>query len=299
MGLKSWVTAGVAAVAILAAPALAQDSTTRYQQWQGYNSENMQDLIGDLEDLIKQAEQDRAADPEFLKDLRAVLAQYSAPASKYVSLLFDDFRDGNYTQNPAWKVTSGSFKVDTKGSFTGLRSTIYPPGAQPGQTSTGNPALDILGAILNQPQQQAQTAQYAAIYTPVKVSNEFRITFDFASTERFGRMDFGVYQGSGGSNAYRLAYLPNQKDSLRLVRLTSQGATTIASYKQTISLENNKRHQFEWVRDRNGVMSVRLDGQEVMRVTDKSITKGFDGFLFVNGGGSYYIRSIGVEGVKS
>jgi hypothetical protein len=299
MGLKSLLIVGAAAMVLLAGPALAQDSTTRYQQWQGYNSENMQDMIGEREDLIDQAEQDRAADPQFLKDLRAVLAQYTAPATpKYVSLLFDNFSDGNYTQNPAWKVTSGAFKADTKGSFVGLRSTIYPPGTQPGQVSTGNPALDILGTILNQPT-QTSTAQYAAIYTPVKVSNEFYVKFDFASTERFGRMDFGLYQGSGGSNAYRLAYLPNQKDSLRLVRLTSSGATVIGSYKKTVSLEDYKRHLFEWTRDKNGVMSVKLDGQEIIRVTDKTITKPFDGLLFVNGGGSYYIRAVSIEGLKT
>lgn len=300
MGLKSLLIAGVVALGIAAGPALAQDSTTRYQPWQGYNSENMQDLIGDLEDLIDQAEKDRAADPEFLKDLRAALLQYSAPAAaKYVALLFDDFRDGNYTQKPTWTVTSGAFKVDNKGSFTGLRSTIYPPGTTPGQNNSGNPALDILGAILNQPAQPTSTAKYAAIYTPVKVSNEFRIKFDFTSTERFGRMDFGVYQGAGGSNAYRIAYLPNQKDSLRLLRLTSQGVWVIGAYKTTLSLENNRRHLLEWTRDKNGVMSVVLDGKEVIRATDKNITKPFDGFLHLNAGGSYYIRAVSIEGVKS
>lgn len=300
MGLKSLLIAGVVALGIAAGPTLAQDSTTRYQPWQGYNSENMQDLIGDLEDLIDQAEKDRAADPEFLKDLRAALAQYSAPAApSYVALLFDDFRDGNYTQKPTWTVTSGAFKVDNKGSFTGLRSTIYPPGTQPGQNSTGNPALDILGTLLNQPAQPTSTAKYAAIYAPVKVSNEFRIKFDFASTERFGRMDFGLYQGSGGSNAYRIAYLPNQKDSLRLLRLTSQGVWVIGAYKTTLSLEDNKRHLLEWTRDKNGVMSVILDGKEVIRATDKNLTKPFDGFLYLNAGGSYYVRAVSVEGLKS
>ena len=300
MRLKSLLIAGAAAFAIVSGPALAQDTTTKYQQWQGYNSEKMQDMINQLDELIDQAETDRAADPQFLKDLRGVLAQYTAPtAPKYVALLFDDFRDGNYTQNPVWTVTSGGFKVDKKGSFIGLRSTIYPAGTQPGQTSTtGNPALDILGAILNQPAQQTSTAKYAAIYTPVKVSNEFRIKFDFVSTERFGRMDFGLYQGSGGSNAYRIAYLPNQKDSLRLIRLSSQGVWIVGAYKTTLSLEDNRRHLIEWTRDKNGVMSVVLDGQEVIRATDKNITKPFDGFLHLNAGGSYYIRALSVEGIK-
>ena len=301
MRLKSLLIAGAAAFAIVTGPALAQDSTTKYQQWQGYNSENMQDLINQLDELIHQAETDRAADPQFLKDLRGVLAQYSAPATpKYVALLFDDFRDGNYTQNPVWTVTSGGFKVDKKGSFIGLRSTIYPPGTQPGQTSSNRqPGTGHSGRHPDQPStQQTSTAKYAAIYTPVKVSNEFRIKFDFASTERFGRMDFGVYQGSGGSNAYRIAYLPNQKDSLRLLRLTSQGVWVIGAYKTTLSLEDNRRHLIEWTRDKAGVMSVVLDGQEVIRATDKNFTKPFDGFLHLNAGGSYYVRAISIEGLK-
>ena len=56
MRLKSLLIAGAAAFAIVTGPALAQDSTTRYQQWQGYNSEKMQDLINQLDELIDQQE---------------------------------------------------------------------------------------------------------------------------------------------------------------------------------------------------------------------------------------------------
>ena len=50
MRLKSLLIAGAAAFAIVIGPALAQDGTTKYQQWQGYNSENMQDLINQLDE---------------------------------------------------------------------------------------------------------------------------------------------------------------------------------------------------------------------------------------------------------
>ena len=279
--------------------AMAQD--TKYQPWPGADggSGDVDALVQDLEQLIDQAEKDRAADPQFLEDLRGVLAGYQNPWSE--RLLYDDFRDGNYTGNPKWTVSSGAFKVDTKGNNIGLRSTIVAPGTSTTQ-STGNVATDILGAILSSQntQQSTSTDPYAAIYTPVKVSNAFATRLEFVSGERRGRIDFGPYQGPQGSVAYRVAYLPGQsKDSLRLIRITSKGAVAIGTYKGALNLEDNRRHVIEWTRDRNGVMSVLVDGQELITATDRTITKPFDGLMLINSGGTYYVRSITLDGSKT
>jgi hypothetical protein len=279
--------------------AMAQD--TKYQPWPGDDggSGDVDTLVRDLEQLIDQAEKDRAADPQFLDDLRGVLAGYQNPWSE--RLLYDDFRDGNYTGNPKWTVSSGAFKVDTKGNNIGLRSTIVAPGTSTTQ-STGNVATDILGAILSSQnsQQSTSTDAYAAIYTPVKVSNAFATRLEFVSGERRGRLDFGPYQGPSGSVAYRVAYLPGQsKDSLRLIRITSKGAVAIGTYKGALNLEDNRRHVIEWTRDRNGVMSVLVDGQELITATDRTITKPFDGLMLINSGGTYYVRSVTLDGGKT
>jgi hypothetical protein len=146
--------------------AMAQDST-KYQQWPGADagSGDVETLVQDLEKLIDQAETDRAADPQFLEDLRGVLADYQNPWSE--RLLYDDFRDGNYTGNPKWTVSSGAFKVDTKGNNIGLRSTIVAAGTT--TQSSGNVATDILGALLSSQNTQQSTSSdaFAAIYTPV------------------------------------------------------------------------------------------------------------------------------------
>jgi len=277
--------------------AMAQD--TKYQPWPGADtgSGEVDKMVQDIEKLIDQAEKDRAADPQFLQDLRGVLAGYQNPWSE--RLLYDDFRDGNYTGNPKWTVSSGAFKVDTKGNNIGLRSTIVAPGTT---QSTGNVATDILGAILSSQntQQSVSTAPYAAIYTPVKVSNAFATRIEFVSGERRGRIDFGPYQGPSGSVAYRVAYLPGQtKDSLRLIRITSKGAVAIGTYKGALNLEDNRRHVIEWTRDRNGVMKVLLDGQEMITATDRTIVQPFDGFMMINGGGTYYVRSVTLDGSKT
>jgi hypothetical protein len=277
--------------------AAAQDDSTKYQQWPGADAAgDIDDLVQDLEKLIDQAERDQAADPQFLDDLRNALADYQNPWT--TRLLYDDFRDGNYTASPTWTVSSGAFKVDKAGGNIGLKSSINVPGQT---SSTGSPALDIIGSLLgSQGTQQAAQPPFSAIYTPVKISNAFATRIEFTSRDRAGRIDFGPYQGPSGAVAYRVAYLPGQtKDSLKLIRITAnKPAVAIATYKGALNLEDNRRHVLEWTRDRNGAMTVVLDGQELITATDRTITKPFDGFLMINTGGTYWVRSITVDGSK-
>jgi hypothetical protein len=279
--------------------AAAQDSTNKYQQWpgaEGGGSDDVNKLVQDIQKLIDQAEKDKAADPQFLDDLRGVLADYQNPWTTRV--LYDDFRDGNYTAAPTWTVSGGVFKVKRDGFNVGLKSSVIPQGVTPTQQSTGNVVLDILNAT-NQQQQQPTSFQYSAIYTPVKITNAFATRIEFTSADRFGRMDFGPYLGQSGATAYRVAYLPGQtKDSLRLIRITPKGAVAIATYKGALSLEDGRRHVLEWTRDRNGAMNVVLDGQDMMQATDRTINKPFDGFLMINSGGTYWVRSVTVDGGK-
>ena len=299
MKFRTLCLVSVLGVSVAMGGAAAQDNANKYQQWpgaEGGGSEDVNKLVQDIQKLIDQAEKDKAADPQFLDDLRGVLADYQNPWT--TRLLYDDFSDGNYTANPAWTVSGGVFKVKKEGFNIGLKSSVIPQGVTPQQQSSGNVVLDILNAANGQ-QQQPTSFQYSAIYTPVKVSNAFATRIEFTSVDRFGRMDFGPYLGASGATAYRVAYLPGQtKDSLRLIRITSKGAVAIATYKGALSLEDNRRHVLEWTRDRNGVMSVVLDGQDMMQVTDRTITKPFDGFLMINSGGTYWVRSVTVDGGK-
>jgi len=270
---------------------------TKYQPWGDADvSEDVSKLVQDLEELVDQAERDRAADPQFLEDLRGVLADYQNPWT--ARLLYDDFRDGNFTASPAWTVSAGVFKVKKENIHFGLKSSVIPQGVTQSQQSTGNPLLDIIGAV---GQQQAATPfEYSAIYTPLKISNSFATRIEFTSIDRFGRMDFGPYQGPSGGVAYRVAYLPGQKkDSLRLIRITAKGAVAIGTYKGALNLEDGRRHVLEWTRDRNGAMTVTLDGQDMIQASDRTITKPFDGFLMINSGGTYFVRSVQLDGSKS
>lgn len=287
---------------------LAQTTGTeapRYGTWEGAANPDLQKLVDELNKLIDEATKAKAADPVFLQDLRDLATKYKAaapapaPAPAPVTLsrlLTDTFADGNFTANPVWKVSAGEYRIETSGTYTGLRSSIA---AQPATAGSGNLAAAILGAIL-QPQSPgaAGGAKYASIYTALKLSNAFAVELELASKFTGGRLDFGPYQGASANYAYRVAYFPGAAEGLQLLRVTPQGSTVIGSYRKQLFLENKQRHRIKWTRDAAGAMTVSVDGMQVITATDTTMKDPFDGFLIINSGGDYAIRSVAIDGVK-
>lgn len=293
IGLGAWATAG----------AMAQEST--YQPWAGStqvqasqtSDQKLQKLVTDLNALIKKAETANAADPNFLADLKKLSAQYPAtgagsslggPGAVFLS---DNFADGNYTANPTWKVSAGTWKVDTKGSNTGLNSTI---GQSTSNKVTGN---DVLKAILGVQQQEAPQSTYASIYTPVPISNTFKMTLKLTSGNKNGPLNIGPYQGAAASSGYRLVYQPGDDTGLVLQRIVGNKVTQLGSYNDPINLEDGKVHEIAWSRESTGKMRVYIDNQQLIIATDNQITGNLDGWLNVNQGGAYWIREIKVVGL--
>ncbi len=284
-------------------PSLGQEST--YQPWSGgtqaqanqTSDQKLQKLVTDLNALIKKAETANAADPNFIADLKKLSAQYpvagAAPAlgGPGVVFLSDNFADGNYTANPVWKVSAGTWNVDTKGSMIGLSSAI---GQAPSKKVTGN---DVLNAILGQQQQAEPQSTYASIYTAAPMSNIFKATIKFVSGNTNGPLNIGPYQGAAASKAYRLVYQPGNETGLVLQRVIGTQVTQVGAYNDPINLEDGKVHTLTWQREPTGKMRVYLDGQQLIIATDTQIAGNLDGWLNINQGGSYWIREIKVEGM--
>lgn len=281
--------------------AVAQDST--YQPWSGAtqaqtnqtSDQKLQSLVTDLNALIKKAEGANAADPNFLADLKKLAGKYPVAAAAFggpgTVFLYDNFSDGNYTANPVWKVSAGSWEVDTKGASQGLSSSI---GASTSNKITGN---DVLQAILGVQQQQAPQSTYASIYTAAPIANTFRMTMKFASGNKNGPLNVGPYQGTSAASGYRLVYQPGMDTGLVLQRIIGNQVTQIGSYNDPINLEDGKTHELTWQREATGKMRVYLDNKQLIIATDTQIKGNLDGWLNVNQGGAYWIREIKVAGL--
>jgi hypothetical protein len=286
-----------------AVPSTSVLAESTYQPWGGANqtqasqqtaTQQLQKLVADLKTVTKKAETSNAADPNFLADLNKLVAQYDQVAALSTAgtvFLWDKFSDGNYTADPAWKVSAGTWRVDTKGKTIGLTSSI---GQATSNKVTGN---DVLRAILGVQEQQAQQTTYASIYAPVQIGNSFKMTTMFTSGDTKGPLNIGPYQGANAQSGYRLVYQPGNETGLLLQRIVGKKITQLGAYNDPVILEDGMVHQLIWSRDVNGKMRVYVDGQQRIIATDTQITGNLDGWLNVNQGGTYWIREIKVEGM--
>ncbi len=306
------------AMLLVAAPASAQQ---RYRQWgnpdggRAAQTGKTRELVDRLNKLIIEAEKSRAADPRFLRDLRDLARGFDRPWRRRV--FSDDFLDGNFTANPVWTVTAGRYWVE-KG--WGLRSAIEPGQAAAARSSAKRPrgrdaAIALLGAVLGQaagnrggenaPAAPAAPA-FATIQAAAPITNAFAIEFELSSWRdkgngrdqgqgQAGKFEIGPYQGSGAGGGYRLAYRPG--GTFELLRVSPRGTSIIDAAAAT-ALEDKKPHAIEWTRRADGVMTVTVDGKQILSATDRGVSQGFGGIQITNRGGDYIVKRIAVYGVN-
>jgi hypothetical protein len=264
-----------------------------------------QELVDQLKDLLRAAEQDRRSNPAMTKQLRELVRRYDWPWR--VSLLYDDFRDGDYTYNPRWTVNSGEFRV-ARGS--GLRSFFDPPISQarrPASRRSDGSAMELLGELLLGGREreadpvQANFKSEAEIFTRVGITNAFMIKADLnirRYTDRDARIEFGPYQGDDRSSGYRLAYESGRRPSLTLLRFSPGRSAVIEMTDQDINLADGNSHAIEWRRNGDGEMVVLLDNKEIIKTVDRAYDDPFDGFALVNKGGEFELKRVAILGTQ-
>ena len=118
------------------------------------------------------------------------------------------------------------------------------PKEEPRRKSSGRDAdISILGNIFKQALgEQGQGCNllasaepdFAALHSPVSISNAFAIEVEMSSWKGQGRLELGTHQGSDRNTGYRLSYTPG--GPLELLRVLARGAATIESSRQVVAL---------------------------------------------------------------
>jgi hypothetical protein len=290
----------------LALPLLASAPATRaddYQPWQGpYNSGNpnqpgdIGQLVHQLRQLIAKAEKAKAADPNFLRDLKNLANSYDQGS---MQILSDNFNSGQYPDSRRWKVIAGDWRIVTQPA-AGLGTQVN---TRQNGNNTQNLVNGLLGALIspqgNNQNQNQQGNNYAGLQAPVAIPNAFTVHFEFSSSEDATRFDVGTYRDNN-DGAYFLSYMPTAPRGFMLSRsVPGQGTQQIAYSPGIMNLNGRGFHAVDWKRERDGRMTVAVDGQPLIDVTDTAVQKSFDGFVMGNNGGFYIIRNVSITGRRN
>lgn len=208
---------------------------------------------------------------------------------EFVTLLADDFEDGNYTANPRWQVASGDFSVRNGG----LTSRMAPPREDTVQ-GTG---LELLGSVLERELGIRLPSQgdAAAAHTTVSIPQSFRLSTELSGRDfAGGQLNIGPYRGRQLGNGYRLVYLEGNAEPLALLRITDEDQVVLDS--TSLSLSDDQTLSLDWQRQDNGLMTVSSNGNVLLQARDRAFSGGFDGFSLINAGGEWTLHSVTVEG---
>lgn len=293
------------ALALAATGASAQTGGNGFTPTQVPNTANER-LLQELRLLANEAENNRSASTGVIDQLRDMARRYSWPWNRLI--VSDGFDDGNFTQNPAWTVISGSFTA----AYGELITSYAPPAAATSQQSSpGNPndlGTAIFGAVLQGLSQanQAQTSPSQPLPTQALIQLNAQTTNAFAAVVTLrtqsmaaGGFEFGLGREPSASG-YRLSVERGTGGSvgtISLLRVGTVGSAIIDRANLPMALNNGQDQIFELTRDTTGEMAIGVNGTELIRVRDRGVLENFDRFLFANNGGEYRLQSVAIYGV--
>ncbi|KKJ76061.1 hypothetical protein WH95_14975 [Kiloniella litopenaei] len=255
-------------------------------------------LVQQLRDLDDEGQKSKLSGAQYKQRISAILADYDRPWSTRV--LFDSFRDGDFSLNPKWFVESGDFDVVNREY---LYSSVPVAKAETKEKSK-NGAQEIVGIFSDiflkskdQSPNNTQYKGYAEIYSATSITNSFSLRVNLNGLQDNGRANFGVYQGSSRINGYSLAYITGKESQVKLTRTSRDGQVVlaVADLDQQLSGEI---HNVELRRNSRGEMDILLDDKLLFEVKDTSLEGDFDGLVFGNQGGDFRIYEIEVYSEK-
>jgi len=274
-----------------------------------------QQLVEELQLLVDKSCLERAADRWLQQALEDLIVKYGS--SWQTELLYEDFRDGDYSRNPRWRVLSGHFWVDRgKGLHSSVdahysdASSNWSNGNQSGKISTEEAIPGILiGALMGKDNQgdkapeqpekaQSDPSQPAVIKLQQNIPNAFalKITFQLQDTSDSARVEITLMQEEDGKYGYRLRAKRGARGFIELERVRNYRAGVVEGADLKLTINDGKQHRLQWQQNADGMVSVLLDNTKLFEPKDKAFRDDYRFLIVTNHSGDLAINSARISG---
>ena len=276
---------------------------------------DLQQLIDELRALSDKSRKERAADRWLQRAMEDLAAKYDHPWRQEV--VFDDFRDGDYSRNPAWRVVKGEFRVESGRGLQNVMQQAQPTNdrysteaQQPAQQQRPEDLLvgalfdSILGPAPAKQQSEAapEPVRYesgpAEILLPANITNAFSIEtrFSLTQTEDRNPIEMSVLQGDTARYGYRLIIISGNRPAVELERIRDGRVGLVESARLQKPLADDQPHELAWRHAPNGEVEVLIDGNAIFKVADRSFKNGYKNFLLSLPSGQITLQQIRITG---
>lgn len=288
-----------AAITLLAATTTTQAAS---------NNEELQTLVDQLKELTQKARQQRAADRWLLNAMEDLSTKYDWPWRD--ELVYEDFSDGDFKQNPQWQTISGEFWVDGRLGLRSRTEAAQPrQQEQPQRQEKQDLGKALLGALLQEAlktdkeeqepsRETTQRGGPAEIHLPQTVPSIFSVQTEFSmhnAPSEQGHIEFGLYQNPEGSSGYRLVIYTGQRPMMELLSLRS-GRTMVIDSIDLQEFNNGQTYELAWRRNPQGQIAILLNGEQLSQTRDQSFRYPFKRFAIKNVAGDLAVQNISIHG---
>ena len=104
------------------------------------------------------------------------------------------------------------------------------------------------------------------------------------------QMHLGTYLGIEIKNGYRLSFDETASNQLSILVRTCWKTRTVA-FKLGLN-PSNRRRPVVFARDKNGLVTVEINGDPILKSRDTSCGGTFNDYLFINVGGTWAVHSV-------
>lgn len=240
-----------------------------------------------LRKIIRKAKKRQAADPWLIERLEH-LAGYDTDQWSHL-VLRENFMARNYQGGEAWRIVNGNFRLEHGEGLIATSENNWGTFNQP----VDDLPLRLLDVLIDHEERKPQSERkLAKIQNHISFDNAFALRVTTGTLRSTEGLIFSCKRKDPSAAGYQLVFHPGDGGRAKIFRVIGDNATEIKAYSNQREFKIDSSHSFEWTQSAKGVMTVVVDGQQLLQAIIPEYQSPFESVGIAHVGDRVVFRNI-------